>query len=77
MTDTYKMIRINRHSPEASESRTFSTIARASHYARGQVGPSPEILSDDWGTEYAAHDGVTLTVGGCHIRDLFTPTEVP
>ncbi len=77
MTRTNSLpIRINRHSSEVSESRTFTTIARASHYARGQVGPSPTFNSRG-SAEYAVHDGVTLTVTGCQVRDLFTPTEVP
>jgi hypothetical protein len=32
---------------------------------------TPAIVADDWGTEYAVYEGVVLTVGGAHIRDLF------
>jgi hypothetical protein len=35
------------------------------------VTPTPAIVADDWGTEYAVYEGVVLTVGGAHVRDLF------
>lgn len=74
-TNTHKgatmQIRVTRHSRELNESRTFGDMRRAQHYAAGQVTPTPEIVADDWGTEYAKHDGVMVTVGGCSIRELF------
>jgi hypothetical protein len=69
------MIRVNRHSSELSESRSFDTVGRARHYAAGQVGPRPCIVADSFGTEYAQNDGVVLTVGGCSIRDLFPDAD--
>jgi len=68
---TMTRIRINRHGRELTESRTFASLSRARHYAAGQVTSAPAIVADDWGTEYAVHEGVVLTVGGAHVRDLF------
>jgi hypothetical protein len=69
----FDSIRITRRSREYTETRTFECIRRASHWAAGQVGPTPTICSDDFGTEYAVNEGVSLTVGGAvSVRDLFS-----
>lgn len=68
----FETIRITRRSREYTETRTFECIRRASHWAAGQVGPTPTICSDDFGTEYAVYQGVSLTVGGAaSVRELF------
>jgi hypothetical protein len=74
--DHFGLIRIDVQFSEYKESRTFQSLARAQHYAAGQVGRTPAIFSDDFGAEYAAYQDVSLTVQGAAISDLF-PCAAP